>query len=163
MRNAKHRNISVFGICTTNLLAACTATALLAQAGCSGDTDRSSSDGGTSAEDVRREASEAVGAAGSFARSTVDNYKQDMRESISDLNDDIADLVARSESLAGDAQDEAKQLIASLRDRRDALSTRLDEARADSASAWEDTKGGLDRAWRDLDQARRDALERFDD
>lgn len=131
--------------------------------GCSGADDQALPGDGATAEDVQREAAETADAAGSFARSTVEQYKHDMREAVRNIDRDIEKLETRAESLSGDARAQVEDTIEQLRNQRDAFVDRLEQARADTADAWQDIRSGLDRAWNDLEQAGRNALDRFGD
>ena len=144
-------------------LAAGAAAVLLSLAGCSEESDSTGTAGDVNAQDVRREASEALGTAGAFAQSTVEQYRQSMRSSIEEADRDIERLKARAASMTGDAKAEAEVVIQNLGEQRDAFAERLDDLRADSTDAWQEIKRGLDRAWTDLNEARKSALDRFDD
>lgn len=145
-----------------SIIAACATGVILALACCTGDGDAPTAGDDVTAEDVRREASEAAGTAGAFARSTVEEYKQEMRDAISAIDRDIEELRSRAESLTGDAKADAEDAIEDLRDQRDAFITRLNEASADSADAWREVRQGLDAAWADLSQAWQSARDQFD-
>ena len=144
-------------------LAAGAIVMLFSLVGCYEESDSTGTARDVDALDVRREASEAIGAAGAFAQSTVEQYRQSMRSSIEEADRDIERLKARAASMTGDAKAEADNVIRNLSEQRDTLAQRLDDLRADSADAWQEIKRGLDRAWTDLNEARKSALDRFDD
>jgi len=142
---------------------ACAAAVLFTLVGCSDDTESTGTGSDVTAGDVRSEASDVLGAAGSFAQSTLEQYRERKRDAVIELTQEIEDLKTRGASLTGDARSEADDAIQRLREKRDAFLVQLEEARADSADAWQEVRRGLDRAWTDLDDALKSALERFDD
>lgn len=115
----------------------------------------------TTAEDVAREASDAVTTAGEFAAGQIDTYKDNARKGLDTIEASIDTLSQRVENLSGGAKVEAQRALDNLRERRDEFVSDLDEATADSAKAWNDVKAGLDRAWNDLESATESAMNRF--
>ncbi len=114
-------------------------------------------------DDVAREASEAMNTAKTFAASEIDAFRNSMEANVEAVNERIDTLAARAESLTGDARAQIDEAIESLRDQRDAFMRRINEASADSADAWADLKSGLQDAWKELEQASKDAVDQFGD
>jgi|TARA_R110000782_G_scaffold24264_3_gene62753 uncharacterized protein YPO0396 len=133
--------------------------ALLA-AGCS-DESPDAPPGDVTAQDVREQAGRTVDTAAAYADATVQEYRQAMQERIDSLNRDIQSLQDRVAGMSGEVKAEAEQAVDSLQRERDAFVERMSEIPESSAAAWSDIKAGLDRAWEDLNAARRSAMERF--
>jgi hypothetical protein len=141
------------------------AIAGLTLAGC--DSSESSANSGAkpqneaTASDVVREASEAAQTAGDFAQATIEKYIDTAREGLSSVDTSIKTFSQRVENMSGEAKITAQQALEKLREQRDTYVSELDEASANSAKAWSDVMGGLDRAWADLESATKLAADQF--
>lgn len=113
------------------------------------------------ASDVARETAEAAQTAVDFAQATIDEYMKNAREGLGTIETSIVILQQRVENMSGEAKIEAQRAIEKLREQRDTFVSEIDKASADSAKAWNDVKGGLDRAWTDLESAAKSAMDQF--
>lgn len=113
------------------------------------------------AGDVADETRDALETAGEFTTQSVDNFRASMRRQLAELDRDIERLENRASELTGQARVEAEQAVAELSAMRDTFAQRLDNAQADTATAWRDLRGGLERGWDELSSATDRALDRF--
>ncbi len=127
---------------------------------CSDET-QDANQGDVSAQDVREQAGRTVDTAAAFAQSTVEDYKQTMRARVDALNEDIQSIEDRMDSLSAEAKSEAQSTLDTLRTKRDNFMSRIESLSAQSESAWNELKSGVDRAWTELNDARKAALDQF--
>ena len=111
--------------------------------------------------DVTEQASETARMAGELAQQQVEAYKAQAQEGLETVNASIDAIAQRADNLSGEAKVRAQQTLESLRQQRDQYRQRLAEASADSKAAWEEIKGGLDRAWSELRSATDSAMNEF--
>ncbi len=85
----------------------------------------------------------------------VQAFKNQMKQNLQEMQQQINRLAERADTLGADAKDQAQLAVEDLSDRREALSRRIDALSADSAEAWADTKDEVTKSWNEL----RDGLE----
>jgi chromosome segregation ATPase len=114
-----------------------------------------------SAEDVQREAGEALDAAGEYTEAQLAEFRSGMDQRLQDAEARIDDLRAQMDNVAADARSEYRETIANLEAQRDRLATRIEELENETGRAWADVRSGLRSAWSELDTAIDRAADRF--
>ena len=89
-------------------------------------------------------------------------YAQKLRAQIDIWEAEMSKLEARASKLEGDARIALQQQVKDLRANMEKVSNQMDELRRASDDAWQDIKGGIDGAWRNLENAVRSAVSRYD-
>lgn len=106
------------------------------------------SENATSPEEVKREASEALEAAGRYARQRGAEIEKEMRRRLEDLDADLKKLQAQAEAAGEDASKSLESEISRLRGRSQELRHDLEKAGKEGESAWEEfqqrSKAALD-------------------
>lgn len=88
-------------------------------------------------------------------------YRQKFEAQIEELNARLAVVRAQAKRLAADAQIVAHEELADTDRKLAELQARLTALRSAGDGAWQDMKGGVESAWRDVNQAAGRALQRF--
>lgn len=111
---------------------------------------------------VRKELQEAGSATAEYMAKKIEQWKGEL----SGLDGEIAKWKETLDSKTSDASEESKrkaaETLAALKEKRDALASRLDEASKSSAEAWKDIEAGFDRAWTELGKSFEEAKKKFD-
>jgi Skp family chaperone for outer membrane proteins len=138
--------------------------ALIALAGvltaCSGSNDRDASD--TSVEDARREIGEAADATAEALEDTLDEYRRGVARELDEIDREIEELKATAEEKGDEARAKADAALEELDERRRAVARELDKLKSSSGEAWDDVRGGIDRAMADLKNAYEKAKEELE-
>lgn len=90
-----------------------------------------------------------------------DAYGQKIDAQIEELAARLALFRAKANQLAADGKIAAYEELADTEEKLAALKQRLAALNAASAGAWQDMKGGVDKAWGDLSASAKRAFKRF--
>ncbi len=116
--------------------------------------------------DVEREVDEAVDAASRYAGQTKDEYQASMQKKLDELDAKIDELQTRTAAASKEAKEDAKReyekAMATLKEKRQAMSDKFTEIQEASGDAWRDIANGADAAWDDLSAAFSSAMSRFE-
>jgi len=88
-------------------------------------------------------------------------YQEKMEASIQQLNAEIEKLEGKAKSYQADAKIQANRALASLKERKDQLASKLEEMKASSGDSWKDFQGNLNKAYEDIKTAITNAASRF--
>jgi len=90
-----------------------------------------------------------------------EEYIDKMANELKEWSAKIDELESKVGIAKADVKTTYEQRIRELKDKRDALSSKLHELRDSSGEAWGSFKAGVDNAWEDLKGAFTDAREKF--
>lgn len=116
------------------------------------------------AGDDRREADAAAAARpckGETAMEDKSAYRQKLEAKLDQWAAEIDKLQAKAAEAGADARVEYQRQVDELRDKQKDARAKLDELDDAGGDAWEDLKGGIEKAWEDLGSAVSAARERF--
>lgn len=88
-------------------------------------------------------------------------YADKLRAEIEEWNAEIGLLRAKAKSATADTRVEYERHINDLERRRDDLDAKLEEVSRSGSGAWEDIKRGADQAWKEMSDAVKNAVNRF--
>jgi uncharacterized coiled-coil DUF342 family protein len=88
-------------------------------------------------------------------------YADKLRAEIEEWNAEIGLLRAKAKSATADTRIEYERHINDLEKRRDELDAKLEEISQSGSGAWDDIKRGADRAWKEMSDAVKNAVNRF--
>ena len=91
-----------------------------------------------------------------------DQFVSTMNSKLKDWDQKLGDLGQKTGSMAGDAKTQANKALDTLREKRDAASTKFAELKKSSQDAWQAAKTNLDSALADLQQAYENAKSKFE-
>ncbi len=117
--------------------------------------------GEVTGEDVRRETEEAAGAAAAYSEQAKEKFVADLNRRLEEMDAEIAEFHAKGDELKEEAKVKWEQKLAELETKREAARAKRDEVARSTAAAWEDVKRGAEGAWKELDQAVRDAAAEY--
>lgn len=141
-------------------LAAATASVLLA--GCERSSNERPSFPRTNAvHEMRKQTNETVDAAKARLTETKEQFVAATQEQLHQLDQKLAELGAKAETLKDDAKAEANKALATLREQRVQLGQKFDELQKSSQEAWKDVKAGFDAAYAELEKAYDNAKGKF--
>jgi outer membrane protein assembly factor BamE (lipoprotein component of BamABCDE complex) len=133
-------------------------------AGCdqANHTDQDVSPGtNVTARELKKEVREAVDASKNYAAQNKDQFVASMEKKLQALDEKIAELGAKGETLTDQARAESAEALAALKKQREQLGVKFDEVKESSQAAWEDVKAGFESAYADLEKAYDDFKSRF--
>jgi hypothetical protein len=87
------------------------------------------------------------------ASETKDEFISATTKKLADLDTKIAELTQKSEGLKDDAKVQADQALATLREQRDTVKQKFDQAKAATNDAWKEFKAGVELAMNQLENA----------
>ena len=117
--------------------------------------------GKVSADDVKREAGEAVHTAAEHSQQAKEDFVKSLKARLTELDAEIAQLREKGRDLKDEAKANWDQKLADLEIKREAARAKLDEVGTSTAEAWKDVQQGAQSAWDELDKAVRDAAGEF--
>jgi TolA-binding protein len=117
--------------------------------------------GKVTSEEVRGDAGQAVETAAELAQQTKEEFQKSLDARLTELDAEIDKLREKGRDLKDEAKADWDRRMADLETKRDAARAKLTELRDASAEAWKDVQKGAQSAWRDLDNAFRDASRKF--
>lgn len=109
------------------------------------------------AEKVKKETSEAVDAAGTYAGEKKDEFAARMKNNIDAIDREIAELKRESASKSAEVRETTKTKIQELQTKRDELNARYAEFEKSTGKAWTRMKAGMEKAWGDVRSAYNEA------
>lgn len=118
---------------------------------------------GVTAEDVKKEAEEAVGTAAQYTMQKKEEYRKEMEEKLAKLDSQIDELNADIRELGEKAKPEMQSAMQDLKEKREAANKKLAELKEASEAAWADIKRGLDASVQDLEAAYQRAKTHFEE
>lgn len=150
------RAMLVKGILTILLVAALAATT-----GCGEKEKPQGKVEGVSKEDVKQETREAYEATKAYTQEQVQALRQATETELVEYDKKIDQLQENAAKLGDDAKMKVERQLAELRRKRDAVSEKMKELGASSASAWDQIKSGIDAAMMDLANSYDNAVAEF--
>ena len=117
--------------------------------------------GKVSADDVKREAGEAVDTAAEYSQQAKEDFVRSLNARLTELDAEIANLREKGRDLKDEAKADWDQKLVDLETKREAARVKLDEVGNSTAEAWKDVQQGAKSAWDELDKAVRDAAGEF--
>jgi uncharacterized membrane protein YccC len=87
--------------------------------------------------------------------------QEKMERDLGGLEEKIAELEKAAEEARSEIEPDARELLEELRAKRDVARQKLNELERSSGPAWEDLRKGMERAWRELEDAFDKAASRF--
>jgi chromosome segregation ATPase len=91
-----------------------------------------------------------------------DAYVQKLKENISKWNEEVDKFQVKAGQAKAEIQVEFKKHIEELKEKRHGLEGKLAILQKADEKAWEDIKGGVDKAWHALGESFTAAKSRFD-
>jgi hypothetical protein len=113
------------------------------------------------AEDVRREAREALQAIRSYTFQQKDAYRERLESVLDDLHDRIDQLNERAKGQGREASRELNERVRELRKQEGVVRRQLDRVNSASADSWDEIKKGAVAALEDLQRGLERAIDRF--
>ena len=113
------------------------------------------------AEDVRREAGQAVETATEYTQQARDEFQKGFEVQLQDLDAEISKLREKSRSITDQAKASWDQKMVELEIKRDAARAKLVEVGQSSKEAWEEVRKGAQAAWTELEKAFHEAAREF--
>lgn len=92
---------------------------------------------------------------------TKEAYLEKLKAKLDEWNAQIDKLKAKAAQSKADVKIEIEKRIGDLETHRREVENKIQHLVQASGSAWEDLKGGVQRAWEKLDEAVRSATEKF--
>ena len=90
-----------------------------------------------------------------------EEYIDTMSKQLKEWSAKIDELESRIDTVSGDMKAAYGQRISDIKDKRDAMSQKLQELKGASGDAWKTLATGMDSAWDDLKGALKSAKEKF--
>jgi TolA-binding protein len=115
-----------------------------------------------SAEDVKKEVSEAWEAIKSYGFEKREDYQKAAESQLKELNQQIEGLQVKASALKEDMQKEIQQQLDALEEQRDAVQEKLDKIGSATEDAWQEVTAGVNKAVEDLQSAYEDAAAQFE-
>lgn len=91
-----------------------------------------------------------------------DDYVKTLKERLNRLNNEVMRMKAKSKEAGIDASVKFENYIESLREKRDATQTKLEEIHKAGDNAWAHLKDGVEKSWSELKEALAKAKSEFD-
>lgn len=137
--------------------------ALVFSAGCSNQNQSVQERTDTSAEDVRREAKEALETAAVYTQEQQQKYQEEIRTQLDEFDNRLEELKAKAESAREEAKVKLNNQSETLEQKREKAAQRLEKLTSSRDEAWAELKDGMDKAMADLQQSYERVLAEFDD
>jgi len=112
-------------------------------------------------EDVRRDAGQAVKTAGEYSEQAREEFQKNFEARLNELGVQIAKLRENGRGLRDAAKANWDRKMAELGEKQDAARIKLAEVGRSTAEAWRDVRKGAKSAYDDLNNAFRDASQKF--
>jgi hypothetical protein len=114
-----------------------------------------------SAEDVKKETKEALGAAKELTVQQKEEFQKKMRDELDRIQKEIDRLVFRANQEKKETMAELDKVIKELQKQKDVTARKLQKMESASGKAWDDLKSGLSTAMEDLERSYKRAASRF--
>ncbi len=124
-------------------------------------SDDAGSSGDVTAQDVKNETSEALGAMGDLASQTKDQIVNEFEKQYEKIKPRIEQLKASAKTMSADARVELQEQIDALKEKQGVFEKRLTEIKAASGDAWKELSAGTKSAWDDLERTFTNATSEF--
>lgn len=125
-----------------------TVAALLALAGCSGDDEQK-----ITAEQVKKEAKEAVDTAVAYSKQKKDEFMAQVNERYDSLTKQSDELMQKAKEQAAAGKEQAKQVLADLQEKQKAVQEQMVALKNKGGEAWAKAKPDLEKALNNLQEA----------
>jgi len=116
---------------------------------------------GVSAEDVKKETKEALGAAKELTVQQKEEFQKKMRDKLDRIQREIDRLVFKANQAKKETRAELNKVIGELQKKKDAIAKKLQELESASGKAWNDLKSGLNASMEELEKSYKRAQSRF--
>ena len=136
---------------------------LLFSAACSNQNQSVQEKTDTSAEDVRREAKEALETAAAYTQEQKQKYRDKIQTQLDEFDNQLDELRPKAESARESAKVQLNEQIEMLKQKREVAAQRLKKLTSSKDEGWAKVKGGLDKAMTDLQKSYEEAMAEFDD
>jgi len=117
------------------------------------DSGKSADSGQTTFREVTRETTEALKSFGDFTAEQKQAFVAEMRGELDRLNGSIEKLQQQGSELAGEARQQWEKQLATLREKRDAVRSKLPAIEQAGDDAWQELRDGVRGAWREMEEA----------
>jgi chromosome segregation ATPase len=116
---------------------------------------------GVSAEDVKKETKEALGAAKELTVQQKEEFQKKMRDELDRIQREIDRLVFKANQAKKETRAELDKAIGELQKKKDATAKKLQDLESASGKAWGDLKSGLNASMEELEKSYTRAKSRF--
>jgi seryl-tRNA synthetase len=116
---------------------------------------------GVTKEDVQRDAAQAMEKAKVYAEQQKQEYTKQIQAKMDDVSKKIDELKDKAKDAKGEALTKIEEAMAALKPKQDAAKKQLQELGSSTSAAWEQVKGGADKAVNELQKAYEDAAKYF--
>lgn len=100
----------------------------------------------TSAEGVKQEAAQAIGAAEEQAKKIRDEFVSKAQQELNELNAKLAELKTKAQTLTGEAKVKIDQQIQNLEQEQKTAAQKLGELKSATSEKWNELKAGASEA-----------------
>ena len=135
---------------------------LLFSAACSEPNQLGQEQTEASAEDVRREAMEALETAATYTQEQKQKYQEEIQTQLDELDKQLDELRPLAESATESAKIELNKQIEMLKQKREVAEQRLEKLTSSKDEGWAKVKGGLDKTMADLQKSYEGAMAEFE-
>lgn len=118
--------------------------------------------GKTSSSDVAKEMEEAWETFKSYVIDQKNDAVKHGNEMLDKADDEIEKLEKKASNAAGDAKVQYEKEVTKLKKKRAEAAVKLDELENSSEDAWDSTKDGFTKAYKDLQEAYDEAVDKFE-
>jgi len=98
---------------------------------------------------------------GGIIMASKEAYLEKFKAKLDEWNAEIDKLKAKAAQAKAEAKIELEKRVGDLETRRQEVENKIHQVRQASGEAWENLKGGAQKAWDNLDQAVKSAKEKF--
>jgi TolA-binding protein len=116
---------------------------------------------GVSAEDVKKETKEALGAAKELTVQQKEEFQKKMRAELDRMQKEIDRLSFKTNQAKKETQAELDKAIKELQKQKDVTARKLQKLESASGKAWDDLKSGLNTSMEELGKSYERAKSRF--
>lgn len=116
---------------------------------------------GVSAQDVKKETKEALGAAKELTVQQKEEFQKKMRDELDRMQKEIDRLAFKTNQAKKETQAELDKVIKALQQQKDATARKLQKMESASGKAWDDLKSGLNASMGELEKSYEKAKSRF--
>jgi len=109
------------------------------------------------AEDVGEEIGDAFEATAKLAEKSRAEFADEMNDNLQQFDEEIAQLQQQSQDLKGKAEQQWKEHLSDLREKRAKAADQFEELQATSAESYEEIKSTLNTTWTELEKELREA------
>lgn len=114
-----------------------------------------------SAQDLKKETKEALGAAKELTVQQKEEFKKKMQDELDIIQKEIDRLAFRTNQAKKETQAEMDKAVKELQKKKDATAKKLQDLESARGKAWDDLKSGLNASVEDLEKSYKRAKSRF--